>query len=557
MKRLSFRITLVIAMLFASIRITAQDLVTGVNGIPVSTAGHLPNKMYYNILSEEEKTIELAGVDIRGEWQRVQIPDSVQGYKVVAIGDTVFFDTFVDSLLIPNTVKSIGKYAFSYGLFIYIHLPDSIEEIQDGTFYNCGCGTLILPNSIKSIGNGAFAGFTYFNSIDASAHYDFLPNTIKHIGNRAFMGSNIGYLNLSDSLLTIGDAAFKGSNLVNIIIPKSVVSIGSKAFEECKYLRSVNITSERLTCIKKKTFARTGRLGWANKIQLPPQIKVIEDSAFYDGCITLNMSWDSIESVGKFAFKTYENFRPLNDTVNLPASLTHIGKGAFLQQPTYFNVDKDNPTYASSHGNIYSKDFSTLIYGWRYNCDDEIDSIKISTIAPYAISTDSTAHWDYMHIPQSVTLIKEDAFSDVNIDRLYCHASTPPVCEENALKYTYKYLELAQDGKRWYVKTKNTTLYVPIGCKTIYETTAPWCDFKEIIEFKEPTTIKEVQENQLHISVQNGTIIIDGMEALATPIMIYNLNGQRVYNGYDTTVGNLPKGTYIIRIADKTYKIVL
>ena len=47
------------------------------------------------------------------------------------------------------------------------------------------------------------------------------------------------------------------------------------------------------------------------------------------------------------------------------------------------------------------------------------------------------------------------------------------------------------------------------------------------------------------------------MEALTTPIMIYNLNGQRVYNGYDTTVGNLPKGTYIIRIADKTYKIVL
>lgn len=559
MKRFDFRITLAIIMQLISTQIMADNIEDDKYDFVIEE-GY--TSFYYRILSEENKTVELA--DIKATYpyypehyyhkDAYHIPDSINGYKVVAIGDYAFIgngDNYsIDSLFIPNTVTTLGIGFASTNQYVYI--PNSVTEIPAKAF--CGCRRHIsLPNSIVSIGDSAFSNYYNFNNVF------FIPKSVRHIGNYAFAGSNIAwYPDFPDSLLTIGDYAFARTQLDTITIPKSVTYIGEGAFENCKNLTEVNIKSELITRIKKRTFAETGNTGWTTRIQLPSSIKVIEDSAFYGpGQRTiLNFTLDSITSIGKFAFYGYECCY-LPDTIHIPASLTHIGTRAFSYQESFFNVDKDNPTYASSHGYIYSKDFSTLIYGWRYNCDDGMDSINITTIAPYAISTDTTADWtDNMHIPQSVTLIKEHAFSDVNIDKLYCHASTPPVCEENALKYTYTYIGHTQHGEG-YVTTKNTTLYVPKGCKTIYETTAPWCNFKEIIEFEEPTTIKEIKENQLHISVQNGTIIIDGMEALTTPIMIYNLNGQRVYNGYDTTVGNLPKGTYIIRIADKTYKIVL
>ena len=57
----------------------------------------------------------------------------------------------------------------------------------------------------------------------------------------------------------------------------------------------------------------------------------------------------------------------------------------------------------------------------------------------------------------------------------------------------------------------------------------------------------------IEIYTQNGTLHLEGLTA---DYQIYNMSGQMVYSGNASTL-DLTKGIYIIRIADKSQKIVL
>ena len=66
------------------------------------------------------------------------------------------------SVTIPNSVTSIGRYAFRncYGL-TSVTIPNSVTSIGDYAFYNCtGLISLTIPNSVTNIGENAF----YFSS---------------------------------------------------------------------------------------------------------------------------------------------------------------------------------------------------------------------------------------------------------------------------------------------------------------------------------------------------------------------------------------------------------
>jgi len=118
----------------------------------------------------------------------VTIPSELGGYAVRKVGgwSRVFPDGVesVTSITIPNSVTSIGTYAF----------------------YECkGLTSITIPNSVTSIGNGAFGECVALTSIT--------------IGN---------------SVTSIGEGAFNNcKNLTSITIPNTVISIASSAFNEC------------------------------------------------------------------------------------------------------------------------------------------------------------------------------------------------------------------------------------------------------------------------------------------------------------------------------------
>lgn len=83
---------------------------------------------------------------------------------------------------------------------------------------------LILPASLKTIGRGAFLG----NQIEELM----IPENVTDIERGAFQDNPLKTLNLSEanSLTTIGTQAFVNANLASVTIPASVTSVGKQSF---------------------------------------------------------------------------------------------------------------------------------------------------------------------------------------------------------------------------------------------------------------------------------------------------------------------------------------
>ena len=91
----------------------------------------------------------------------VVIPSSVtyQGntYRVTSI-DSAFYGCYgLTSITIPNSVTSIGLFAFYESGLTFITIPNSVTSIGFEAFMNCSSLTSVtIPNSVTSIDGGAF-----------------------------------------------------------------------------------------------------------------------------------------------------------------------------------------------------------------------------------------------------------------------------------------------------------------------------------------------------------------------------------------------------------------
>ena len=68
----------------------------------------------------------------------VNIPETIEGMPVVELGRVSFwgYDIKLKSVNIPNTVETIGQYAFSENELTYINIPNSVTDIEMAAFNN-------------------------------------------------------------------------------------------------------------------------------------------------------------------------------------------------------------------------------------------------------------------------------------------------------------------------------------------------------------------------------------------------------------------------------------
>jgi hypothetical protein len=65
------------------------------------------------------------------------------------------------SYSVPNSVTSVGPWAFQGARLYSLTIPNSVTIIGDGAFSDCSLTTasVTIPNSVASIGSGAFGNF--------------------------------------------------------------------------------------------------------------------------------------------------------------------------------------------------------------------------------------------------------------------------------------------------------------------------------------------------------------------------------------------------------------
>lgn len=230
--------------------------------------------------------------------EKVTIPSTYKGKKVIAIGERAFKNTRIKKVTLPETIESIKIDAFRNAKNIEsIILPSSVVEIRANAFANMSNLTHItLPEGLKYIRGGAFAYDT--NLIDVK-----LPSTLEYLGGSAFSHC---------------------SSITEITVPKGVTEINGQTFEYMTALKTINLHDD-ITFIHGEVFI--GDISLYNVI-LPSKITEIRGSTF-ENCSSLSSIRipEGVTRIGGHAFYGCSNL----SYVYVPETVIEIGSSAFRQ----------------------------------------------------------------------------------------------------------------------------------------------------------------------------------------------------------------------------------
>lgn len=139
-----------------------------------------PQTTVYHFTIREDGSLILIGLFGRND--QANVPASVHGRKVTALGENVFNNhTELTAIILPDTLEDIGRGAFAFctGL-MGVTIPSSVKEISETAFYGCtGLKSLTLREGLTAIGPYAFAACTGLTEIEC-------PDSLTVIRNGAF-----------------------------------------------------------------------------------------------------------------------------------------------------------------------------------------------------------------------------------------------------------------------------------------------------------------------------------------------------------------------------------
>ena len=174
----------------------------------------------------------------------INIPNSVTTIGMHAFSGCqrlteLFIPSSVSKIDIPTFegCSSLLKITVEQGNAVYDSREDCNAIIQTETNeLITGCQNTIIPNTVTSIGNYAFWESRNLKEL-------LIPNSVTSIGSYAFNTcSELKTISIPSNVTNIGSAAFQScTNLSEISIPQSVTSIGGYAFESCTKLKSVTV----------------------------------------------------------------------------------------------------------------------------------------------------------------------------------------------------------------------------------------------------------------------------------------------------------------------------
>ena len=172
-------------------------------------------------------------------------------YTTTSIGQNAFMNNrTIKKVTIPNTVTTIGSYAFQNCSLQEIVIPDSVDNLEYGVFTDCNnLRSIKFSNNIRNIQSSTCQNCYNLQSVT-------LPENLERIGSNAFGWCNrLTSIALPEGLQRIETQAFYCCNeLQSITIPSTVNYIGNMAFGECYNLTQVTIKATTPPSISSNIF---------------------------------------------------------------------------------------------------------------------------------------------------------------------------------------------------------------------------------------------------------------------------------------------------------------
>ena len=377
-----------------------------------------------------------------GSVSALAIPQTIDGHKVVAIGEGAFKGTCLVNVTIPDTVTEIGYSAFEdCKQLSSVSLSSNLTELGSSVFSNCTSLTSIrIPKSLERADAGVsgdyapFKGCTILSDVELESGMTkipanllrdcpgfttiAIPDTVTEIGDSAFEDcKQLSSVSWSSKLTELGSSVFSNcTSLTSIRIPDTVTDMGDHVFSGCTELKEVTLPNIRKNIVA-GMFKNCTSL---EKIVLPETVTAIRSDAF-EGCTALkDITWSKApEIIESYAF---QNCSALTD-VTIPDSVKSIGYGVFsdcsalsavtlpdgvkeLGGQLFNNCDAlTTVTIPDSVTSIGEQVF--------YDCD-ALTTVKLGS-GLTEIPTSTFEHCDVLEslrIPRRVTTIGDNAFKD-------------------------------------------------------------------------------------------------------------------------------------------------
>ena len=305
-------------------------------------------------------------ISVPGKKHSVTIPNGI-----TQIGNYAFYGILFkenETPIFPETVKSIGDYAFAYtiidGFDIDVINLGAVETVGEYAFYRAIWGTNyeLIMSHVTDIGAHAFEAVGLDSSISSwggTINTLSFPSTLNSLGEYAFANYfNVGDNNemfhdidLSKANITtippyaFSNFSFRNGSIGKILLPPSLCRIEEGAFQNIIYTVIIEFPSS-LEYIGTKAFSTSYwytsyDISFAEKSEL----SVIDSYAFNNvhfknDAIILP---DKLIRIGEGAFSNISSI-----TLTIPSSVTEIGSNAFTSEGTLF-ISAEKNSYAEQY----------------------------------------------------------------------------------------------------------------------------------------------------------------------------------------------------------------
>jgi len=483
----------------------------------------IDNFITYEVTSLVPNEVEAHDYDHNNGSTDVDIPATVSNsgtvFNVTSIGQDAFDNNGpnnlnLTSVIIPNTIITIGDDAFNSQYLTTVTVPNSVISIGASVFVNNDLTTAIIGNNVTSIGLSAFQGNQLTSII--------IPNSVSSIGNYAFQSNQLTNATLSNSLTSIGYSAFKQNQLQSVVIPNGITSIND-AFSynqltsltlpngltniDISAFRSNNLTHvtipNTVTNIEYSAFRDNPLATVTSQATTPPTIYVpgINDSFWNRSIIDLTIPSGTLAA---YAAGGWTGFQSVTEAT------TPIVGDVFMVNYIIYEVTSIAPNTVEV---INYDSAGSPIVDIPASVTHSVTTYDVTNIAGGAFQSKNITH---VTIPNSVTNIEISAFHTNQLTSVIISESVTnigpiaflanPLSSVTSLGTTPPTINTSSSSDTFSTNRSNINLILPNGTTDEYVTDngALWTGFKMVYE-DTSTTANTLEVTDYHAA--NGTTV--------------------------------------------------